>query len=178
MAFGDKTFGSAAGAVGDLLGGQATAKGLRLKAAGSLVEGENYDLAADLARRNEEFTEQSTAVKLMMADRKLYQTIGAQESQIAASGFANSGSALDILRDSASEGALTSSLISQQGLIDEAGYSQQAQSYSNLAAFARYAASVENEMADTAEINSFISGGIKGLTSFATLFTPEKKRDA
>lgn len=171
MAFGNATFSNAGGAVGDLLQGQATAKSLRLKAAGSLVEGENYGLAADLARRNEEFTRQSTDVKLTMADRQLYQTIGTQEAQIAGAGFGQSGSALDILRDSASQGALTHALVSQQGLIEEASYQQQAKSYDNLAEFARYTAYVENEMADTAIKNSYLTAGVKAASGFGTLLT-------
>lgn len=171
MAFGDKTFTGAAGAVGDLLGGQATASGLRLKARGSEVEGENYDLAAQLAKQNEEFSRESTAVKQTMADRQMYQTVGAEQSQIAASGFGQSGSALDILRDSASQGAMTHALVSQQGLIEEASYHEQATAYGNLAKFARYAAGVENEQADDAITNSYISGGIKGASSIATMFT-------
>lgn len=170
MAFGNKTFDYGAGAVGDLLQGQATAKSLRLKAEGSRVEGQNYDLAAVLAGQNEEFSRQSTGVKLTMADRQLYQTIGGQQSQLAASGFANAGSALDILRDSASQGALTHSLVQQQGLMEEASYHEQQTAYANLAQYAKYAASVEEEQADTAITNSYITAGIKTASSFATLF--------
>lgn len=170
MAFGDKTIGYAGGAVGDLLGSQATAGGLRLKAKGSDVEGDNYSLAATLAKQNEEFSMQSTAVKKTMAERQLYQTIGTETAQFAQSGLANSGSVLDILRDSATQGALTTSLVQQQGLIEQAGFHEQQTAYNNLAAYAHYAADVDRQEADTAERNGMITGGIKAAASIATIF--------
>lgn len=170
MAFGNATFSDAAGAVSDLFSSQATAKGLRLKAQGDLVEGTNYDLAAGLARQNEQFTEQSTAVKQMMSDRQIQLGIGQEEAGIAGAGFANSGSALDLLRSSASQGALQKQLIGQQGLITEAGQNEQAQAYTNLAGFARYSADVQNQQADSAETAGQITAGIKGAAAIATLF--------
>ncbi len=47
---------------------------------------------------------------------------------MAGAGLGESGSALDILRDSASQGALTKATLGQQGLINEAGYQEQQQS--------------------------------------------------
>ena len=70
MAFGANTFADLGGAVSDLFSSSATAAGLRLKAQGDFVEARNYDLASGLAKQNEQFTEQSTSVKQMMADRQ------------------------------------------------------------------------------------------------------------
>jgi hypothetical protein len=44
------------------------------------------------------------------------------------------GSALDILRESASQGALTRAVTGEQGLSQEEGFHQQAASYRNMAA--------------------------------------------
>ena len=72
--------------------------------------------------------------------------------------------ARDLMRESASQGALTKAVAQQQGLITEAGYEEQAQSY--LATSARMAASSENNAAFGADI----SGVLAGVAAIATLF--------
>jgi hypothetical protein len=47
---------------------------------------------------------------------------GGIQASTAGSGFQASGSSLDILRDSASQGAIAHAVLGQQGLITEAGY--------------------------------------------------------
>ena len=64
-----------------------------------------------------------------MTDRAIEKTIGGQQAEVAASGFGAAGSALDLLRDSAAQGALHKAVLAQQGLITEAGYEEQAKSY-------------------------------------------------
>lgn len=176
MALSNATFGDISGAVGDLFAASADeskATGLRLKAQGDALEGENYDLAAEYAGQNEKFAEQSTAIKQQQLDRSNYQTIGGQQADIAGAGFANSGSALDLLRDSAQQGALTKAVAGEQGLITEAGYTEQQTSYQNLskaADFARQADLSAADAADTAATGATITGAIKGVAAFATLF--------
>lgn len=169
MAFGASTISDIGGGVSDIFGGYAKAAGLNLKAAGDRVEAGNYDLASTLAKQNEQFTEQSTGVKQLMADRARYMGIGTETADIAGAGFAESGSALDLLRSSAQQGALQKQLIGQQGLITEAGYNEQATAYSNLASYARMAADTENKMASTAITAGWITGGLKIATGIATL---------
>lgn len=170
MAFGNQTFSDVGGAVNDLFSSQATAESLRLKATGARVEGENYDAAAVLAKQNEQFTEQSTAVKLMQTDRQIYQGIGTASADIAGAGFENSGSALDVLRSSAQQGAVQKQIVGQQGLITEAGYNEQATAYTKLAGYARYSADVQDDMAGNAETAGYVSAGVKGAAAIATLF--------
>lgn len=162
MAFGASTFTDLSGAVGDLF----AAEGHKAKGEGDRIEAQNYDLASSLALQNEKFTETSTAIKQSQLDRSIYQTIGGQQADMAGGGFAASGSALDLMRDSASQGALTKAVAGQQGLITEAGYTEQAQSYTNMASAARLAANAE----DNAAVGSEITGAIKGAASIATLF--------
>ena len=162
MAFGSSTFSNLGGAVSDLF----AASGHRAKAAGDIFEQQNYNLAGKLADQNEKFTEQSTAIKQAQIDRSNSQTIGGQEADIAGAGFAASGSALDLLRDSASQGALTKAVAGEQGLITEAGYKEQGDSYRNLASAAGIAANAENNAAFGADV----TGIIKGAASIATLF--------
>lgn len=170
MAFGNSLFQGIGGAVGDLFAGQAAAARGRIKGQGDFVEADNYDLAAQLARQNEEFTRQSTAVKDVMTERQIYRTIGAQTAGIAGSGFQQSGTALDLMRSSATEGALSRALVQQQGLITEAGYQEQAKSYDAMAGYARWAGQQEIEQGDKAESNSWITAGIKGAGAIASLF--------
>ncbi len=163
MAFGSATFTNLSGAVGDLF----AAQGHKIKAEGNRVEAENYDLASQFSLQNVEFTKTSTAIKTSQLERENIKMLGGISADVAGAGFAASGSALDILRESAAQGALTKSVGEFQGLITEAGYEQQAKSYQNMAKAARMAAEAE----DTAATGSQITGALKGIASIATLFT-------
>ena len=170
MALGAATFNDIGGAVSDLFSSQETAAGLNIKAQGDIAEGQEYTLAAGLAGQNEQFTEQSTAIKEMQAEREANMTIGAQKAGVAASGFEEGGSALDLLRDSASQAALQRQVLGQQGLITEAGYQEQQQSYQTMASAATTAASEEQSLASKTEEFGDISAAIKGAAAVATLF--------
>jgi hypothetical protein len=163
MAFGSSTFTDLGGAVSDLFAASAD----QSKAAGDRIEAQDYDLASSLATQNEKFTETSTAIKQAQLDRSIYQTIGGVTADTAGSGFAASGSSLDVLRDSAAQGALTKAVAGQQGLITEAGYTEQATSYSNMANAANMAANAEDQAAKGATIAS----AFQGAAAIASLFT-------
>jgi len=162
MALGAGTFSSLGGAVSDLFQGDA----LRAKAQGNRIEAQQYTLASQLATQNEQYTEQSTAIKQMQEDRTIYKTLGSQQADVASAGFAASGSALDLLADSAAQGALTKSVIAQQGLIEEASYKEQAQSYTLMSSAANLAAQADENAAK----GSTITGILKGVASVASLF--------
>jgi len=150
---------SAAGAVSDLF----AAEGHRYKAKGDLFEAENYDRASVLATQNEQFTEQSTAIKQSQLDRENYKMLGGQAADVGGAGLASSGSALALMHDSASQGALTKAVGAQQGLITEAGYKEQADSYTTMSKAARMAAEAENFAATGADI----TGALKGASAIA-----------
>jgi len=170
MAFGTGTINNIGGAVSDIFGGQATANGLRLRAAGSMAEAENYDLASTLAKQNSDFTEISTGIKVAQSERQAYLGIGTTAADIAGAGFSMGGSALDIMRSGAQQAALTREVIGQQGLITEAGFDEQELAYRNMAASARATESAQSGMAGDAERNGWITGGIKGAAALASLF--------
>ncbi len=162
--------------IGSLQGGKIKAQGIRIKAQGDLAEASEYDLAGGLALKNKAFTEQSQQIKQMQLDRQIETSQGETEAGVAGAGFAKSGSALDLLRDSASQGALTKAVLGQQGLITEAGFQEQSDSYNLMSSAARSAAAQEfdianqtEDMAKTAATGSFISAGIKGATAIAGL---------
>jgi hypothetical protein len=183
MAFGAQTIQDAGGAVSDLFAGfgaqtQANlkAQGLQIQAQGDIAEGQNYDLAATLAGQNAQFTEASTAIKEAQISRQVTQTIGGQQAEVSGAGFGSSGSALDLMRDSASQGALTKAVAGQQGLIQTASYQEQQQSYETMSAAAKAtAAGLENIASETeaagkmTEFGDIASGLFKGAASIASL---------
>lgn len=162
MALGAGTFNALGGAVSDLF----AAQGLRTKAKGSRIEAQEYDLASNLALQNEQFTKTSTAIKDAQAQRGIYQTLGQQQADVAGSGFAESGSALDLLRDSASQGALNKAVLNQQGQIEEAGYEEQSKSYQLMASASRMAADADEKAAGGADW----AAALKGAAAVASLF--------
>lgn len=162
MAFGTGTINSAAGAVSDLFAEQ----GLRYKAQGNRIEAQEYGLAAGLSRENEQFSKTSTAIKDFQTSRSIEQTLGGQQADIAANGFGASGSSLDLLRDSASQGALTKATLQQQGVIEQDSYEEQAKSYDLMQQSSLLAA----HAADKAATGATITGVIKGVSAVASLF--------
>lgn len=198
MALSSSTFSDIGGAASDLFAGfgaeaqgdlkakglNIEAEGLRLKAKGDLAEASEYDLASGLATQNSAYTRTSTAIQQMQQQRQNTLQIGQQRAQIAGAGFAASGSALDILADSARQGALATAVLGQQGLITEAGYQEQAQSYNLMASTARTTAAGENQIAgetdqlametkqaaDEQAKGDFIGAAVKGVAGIASLF--------
>ncbi len=161
MALGNSTASDVSGAVSDLF----AAQGYEYKAEGAAYEQKNYLLAAQLADQNDVFTQWSTAIKQTQADREITKSLGETRADVAGAGLAESGSALDILRESASQGALQKQVLGEQGLITEAGYQEQADSYRNMAR----AAQVAIDAANTAEMGSYVSAAVKGVAAIATL---------
>lgn len=183
MALSDKTFADTGGAVSDLFGafgaeqkGKLQAEALNLRAKGDLAEAQQYDLAQKLANQNAAFTAESTAIQQAQQVRNTTLQIGGETAAIAGGGFAASGSGLDILRESASQGALAKEVLGQQGLITEAGYQEQAQSYGVMASTARETAAGEKQIASETEkasgiaaIGDIAGGLFKGAAAIATL---------
>lgn len=163
MAVGAATFSDLGGAASDIFAGF----GDQAKAQGDFAEAQNYDLASNLATQNESYAATSTNIKEAQQQRELTMTLGGQKADVAGGGFAESGSSLDMLRDSASQGALAHQVIGQQGLITEAGYQEQAQSYQTMATAATAAGNAENK----ASVFSDITGGIKAIAGITSLFT-------
>jgi hypothetical protein len=161
FSIGANFFTLAGGAANDIF----ASSGLKVKAEGERIEGQEYDLAASLAKQNEQFTEEATAVKEQMLQRSIYQTVSGQQADVASAGFQESGSAIDLLRDSQRQGALTQAIAGQQGLIEEAAYDEQAKSYQLMSSAANMAA----EASEKAAGGAMITGIIKGIGAVASL---------
>lgn len=162
MAVGASTFNFAGGAVDDLF----SVGAFKTKAKGFDLEAANYDAAAGMADQNADFTRISTGLKLMQIERQKFNVLGGQRADVASSGFAASGSAMDILRDSAQQGALQEAVAHQQGLVTEEGYRQQASSYRNMAAASRLAAGAAKKSASQA----YWKAGIKTAMAVGSAF--------
>jgi hypothetical protein len=163
MAIGAGTFADLGGGISDLFAASAD----RSKAQGDRIEAANYDLASKYALQEAEFTKESTAIQGMQAERQMYSSMSQTRADVAGGGFAASGSGLDILAQSASQGALQQAVIQRQGLITEAGFQEQAQSYQNMEAAANLAAGAEDKAAVGAEWGA----GFKFAGAVASLFT-------
>jgi hypothetical protein len=116
-----------------------------LQGQGDILEGQMYTTAAAFAQENVGFTEQSTAIQAAQAQRQLYMTLGTSRATAAGAGGTGGGSAADILRSSASQGALNTAVLKQQGLITAAGYQEQATAYTAQAGAANIAAEAQQE---------------------------------
>jgi hypothetical protein len=153
--------GSLAGAASDIFAGFAD----KAKGAGDLLEQQNYQLAAVYAEKEAEYTKMSTAIQEFQQQREVTKSLGETQASVAGAGFAASGSAIDILRDSAAQGALQHAVLAAQGLVQEEGYKEQEQSYRNMAAAAGDAAAAENKAAGFADITA----GIKVAAAIAQM---------
>jgi hypothetical protein len=151
MAFGSGFVGGISAGVSDLF--QASAD--QAKAQYDLNEQQEYTLAGNLATQNEQIATQSAAIQQAQINRENTQAIGKTQASVAGAGFAESGSALDILRSNAQQGALTKAVASENGLVQEAGYEEQAASYKLMA----NAASAEETAAKGADIGAALSFG-------------------
>jgi hypothetical protein len=100
------------GGIGSVLGGNAEAKGFKQAAA-------YYEKAAKYAGIE-------TRIKERMTRREIFKTVGGAQADVAHSGLRLAGSAIDVIKDSAREGALSLSLVRLQGDIEQSSYMAQA----------------------------------------------------
>lgn len=189
--FGGGFFNDIAGAASDILGGQqssdqikaqfhAQAAGDRIKAVGFDSEAEDYTMASSLAKQNEQITGISTQMQSAAQQRNFEKVQGGTISQIAGANLSG-GSAADILRENAQQGAIANAAINAQGQITEAGYATQAGTYKDMSSLATQEALMERQAATQADSdaetigneassNGWIGGAIKGAIGIASLF--------
>lgn len=129
MAISASTFSDLGGAVGDIFGG-----------IGSLKAADAYGKAANIELQNAAIAKESTQIQETQTQRQIFQTLGAQQAAVGASGFASSGTAQDLLRSSISQGALQKQVIAAQGQINVNAYEAQATAYQGQAAASKAAA--------------------------------------
>ena len=161
MAFGADTINAGGNAVSDIFG----AFGSFESAKGSKIAAQDYTEAAGIAANNAELEGFATKIKQTQEEREAFKTIGSQVADVAGAGFEESGSALDLLRSSASQGALAKQLIGEQGAIQQNTFEEQSIAYQSMAASASAKAK-----ADTLGGYGKIAGALfSGATAIATL---------
>ncbi len=154
-------FGGASSAIGGGVSDIFAGFGDQAKAQGDLAEAGEYGLAAAYAEKEAQYTKVSTAIQGFQQERELSKSLGQTTADVAGAGFAASGSSIDLLRESASQGALHQAVTQQQGLITEQGYEEQAQSYEMMQSAAMQAAGAEKQ----ASFGADLGAGIEGLTA-------------
>lgn len=150
-------FGGLGGAVSSIFGGIGTLKGAKA----FQVSAQFAQKAAQYATENATIAESTGRIQKLQAQRQIEQAIGGEQADVAAAGFRNSGSALDLMRQSAEQGSLTKALIGNQTAINVRGYQEEAQG--KLAEAASYQA--QASAAKTSGIGGIIGGIAKGIFS-------------
>lgn len=148
-------------------------------AVSSIFSGIGSGMAADNSRRSaDEYRNASTAiendkrlvdmgnrVKEFQANRTLENAVGSTQASIAGNGFAASGSGLDLLRESATQGAINVSTTGVQDQMQLNDMEQKAQAYNTEAANADETAKAQ----DLAAEGSFIGSAFKAVGAVANL---------
>jgi hypothetical protein len=150
--YGPENVQAVAGGVSDIFAGFGDIDKMK---ADELEQGQ-YDQAAAFAGQEAQYSQDSTAIQLAQKNRETTMAMGKTASEVAGAGFAASGSALDIMRSNAQQGALASAVTSEQGQIQTQGYVEQQQSYDTMAEIAGNAA----KQANMASIGSFAAAGV------------------
>lgn len=122
---------------------------------GATAQANSFTSAAQLAEQNADLSKASTRIQTVQQARQIFQAEGTQIADVAGAGFTESGSALDLLRSTAQQGALTQSLTAIQGAINENSYAAQAGAYRGAAA-----ASQENAKANTVGAIASLGGAL------------------
>ncbi len=115
-------FGDLGGAVSSLFGAKAAKK-----------QASSYNEASRIALENVGITRSATALKALTEERDISRTLGTQRAQVGGAGFAESGSALDLLSASATRGALTKAMTEEQGAVTANSFLEQSGLYKGLA---------------------------------------------
>lgn len=119
--------------IGDILGlnakatqYQADSAASTIEAEGSAAEAEAYRISGGIAEQNAELERRSANLEALQQERLIHKTIGGQRAAVAASGFGEAGTAVDLMRDTIRQGALSTALTRMQGDITAGGYLAQA----------------------------------------------------
>lgn len=158
-------FANAFGDIGTSITDFGSAAADLLEAQGATTSAGTYMQAASVSEQNAAVEAQSTAIQEVQAQRKLYSTVGGQQAEVAGAGFGASGTALDLMRSSAEQGALTQQVTQLQGSLNVSAYQQQAAAETGQAQSAETAASAETSAAGYAQASGVVSG-IEGVASF------------
>jgi hypothetical protein len=163
--------GGLAGAAGSLLGGSSSSAGYAATAAGDRAEAQGLEEAAQSEELNKTLAGASGQIQDAMAARTIYKSTSGIEAAAAGAGFNGGGSAGDILRESAQQGALTRQMLGVQTEVNENTYQMQANTYTAEAQQAEDNADAADAAASAAETGGVL-GAIGGVLGAAAKFAP------
>lgn len=92
----------------------------------SNAEAKGFEQSAAYYQKAARYAGLEAKIKDRMTRREVYRAVGGAQADIAASGLKLAGSAIDVVKDSAREGALSLSLVRLQGQIEQSSYMAQA----------------------------------------------------
>ena len=101
-------------------------------ARGAQASAGSYGQAAQIATTNSQIAQNSEQTNQLQIQRQISQVGGSQEAALGMGNMAESGSGLDVMRESMQQGAIAKSEAAQQGTIQVQGYQQQAQQYQQM----------------------------------------------
>lgn len=104
----------------------AAAQGSLLNAEGADVEAAAYETAAGISDESQRVEAVAESVREIQQQRAIDQTVGGISASVAANGFQQSGSALDIMRSSMQQGYLAQQISSLQSQQTQRGFMEQA----------------------------------------------------
>lgn len=160
-------FSAGFGAVSSIFGGITGFKADEASAKGSEIAAAAFEKASGIAGENAVLTGFSTEIQDIAAKRKIEKTIAAQQSAIAGAGFeGGSGSAGDLLRESTTQGHLTTQAIGLQGTINENAYLAQETALEGEAGQARATAEAQHAAGQA----SLFGGVLGAVGKIASLF--------
>lgn len=164
--------------IGDIVTELGGAVGSLFTSQGNAAEAASYTGAAQLEQQNAQLTAASTRIQSTQIARQVSQSLGTTQADVAGAGFTESGSALDILRSSAQQGSLASSLVNINGAINENAYAAQsgadlakakaaneANTASTIQAIASVGGALVNNYGQLASAGKTVASGIESITS-------------
>jgi hypothetical protein len=134
------------------------------RGAANTAEADAYRIAAGTAGGNADMELQAAALTAFQQAREVRKTVGSQLAEVASNGFRESGTSLNLLRDSVSQGAITDALTKLQGNITAAGYRGQ-----QAAATAEGLAATGNAGSATALAAQYAAAGVLATSQSANL---------
>ena len=143
----DATFTDLGGSISSLFSGM-----------GELAAASAYTQASQLNQSNAAISQASGQLNAQLATRNAYQTMSTTQASTEATGFTLSGSAGDILREQAQQGALAKSVALSQGELQSQSFAAQAAAEQGQAASAKMSGG-----------GGILGGLLKGLGAVASI---------
>lgn len=117
------------GMVGQGIGQFGAAAGDLITQQGYYRASQQYTSAGNIASENEDIARASGQIQMAQQKRELYKSMSSTEAAAGGAGLRGGGSIADILKSSASQGALQQALTGAQTEININNYKQQAEAY-------------------------------------------------